>query len=479
MKHYKLYICTLFLLSITASCKKFVEIPTPINQVVTASVFAKDNSAIAALTAIYPQMMDREFFPFDISIYTGVAGDELFSYSTSQGIVQLYEGAIQAKDSPTNDLWTLGYNLIYQANAVYEGCDQSNTLTSPVKKQLMAESRFIRAFWYFYLVNLYGDVPLLTTTDYATNAQASRTTQTQVYQQIIADLKYAEANLNEGYVNGATNTTGTARIRPNKYTAAALLARTYLYTKDYANAEGEATVVINNTSTYNLVDITKVFLANNNEAIFQLPESPPNNVSINTWEGAYYFLLTKPTSDVQNSSTLSTSLLNAFDLTDKRKINWIGSVTDTTVTPNITYYFPYKYKVVNSSTITEQSTVLRLAEQYLIRSEARAQNGNLSGAIDDIDVIRARAGISLIKTTNPGISKEDLLQVIATERQKEFFTEYGHRWMDLKRTGKIDAVMPAAATAKGTTWKTTNQLWPIPLSDIQNDNKLVQNPGYN
>lgn len=475
MKVFKKYTMLMLLLSLTFACKKFVEVDPPKNKLVTASVFINDDTAITALTAIYNQMMNSEFFPYKISLFTGLAGDELFNFSTEQGNVQLYQGAIQPLDAPTNNIWTLSYNMIYQANGVYEGCDQSSTLSAPVKKQLMAEARFIRAFWYFYLVNLYGDIPLLTSTDYASNAVASRTPSAQVYQQIITDLKYSEANLNENYVLGNTTGTGTDRIRPNKYAAAALLARTYLYTKSYTDAETEASTVISNTNKYSLVDVTKVFLANNNEAIFQLPETPPNNSNVNTWEGAYYFITTKPASNLQNSSTLSTSLMNAFDLTDKRKINWIGQSTS----GGVTYYFPYKYKVVTGSSPTEFSTVLRLGETYLIRAEARAQQNNLSGAIGDTDMIRGRAGITLIATVNPNISKDDLLQAIATERQKELFTEYGHRWMDLKRTGKIDLAMVPAYVAKGFTWNTNRQLWPIPLTDIQNDKSLVQNTGYN
>lgn len=198
----------------------------------------------------------------------------------------------------------------------------------------------------------------------------------------------------------------------------------------------------------------------------------------NTYEGAYFILTAKPQLNNINSSTLSPQLLAAFEATDQRKTSWIGKFTDATVTPKIDYYYPYKYQVASSATITEYSTVLRLSEQYLIRAEARALQDNLSGAIDDIDVIRKRAGLLLIKNTNPTISKPDLLSAILKERQTELFCEYGHRWLDLKRTGKVDEVMKIVTPIKLGAWDTNFQLFPIPQKDRDNDNQLTQNLGY-
>lgn len=85
--------------------------------------------------------------------------------------------------------------------------------------------------------------------------------------------------------------------------------------------------------------------------------------------------------------------------------------------------------------------LLRLAEQYLIRAEVRAQREHLAGAIDDLNVIRNRAGITPLLY---GKSKADILLAVEKERKLELFGEgYGHRWIDLARTGRIDAVLGA------------------------------------
>src|SRR5262249_46634175 len=130
--------------------------------------------------------------------------------------------------------------------------------------------------------NLYGDVPLDTITNYQTNAVANRTSASQVNKQIITDLLSAQSLLGNAYVT-------TERVRPNKGAATALLARVYLYTGDWADAEAEASVVIGNTGQYGIVNNPdSVFLKNSAEAIWQLM---PNQAGYNTNEGKYFILV--------------------------------------------------------------------------------------------------------------------------------------------------------------------------------------------
>jgi len=121
--------------------------------------------------------------------------------------------------------------------------------------------------------------------------------------------------------------------------------------------------------------------------------------------------------------------------------------------------------------------VFRLAEQYLIRAEAKAQQGtDMIGAAADLNVIRNRAGLA--NTT--ASTHDDLLAAVAHERQIELFAEWGHRWFDLKRTGQVDAVMSAVTPQKNPsgTWKTYQQLYPVPQSEISKNPFLKQNAGY-
>ena len=119
------------------------------------------------------------------------------------------------------------------------------------------------------------------------------------------------------------------------------------------------------------------------------------------------------------------------------------------------------------------STVLRLAEQYLIRAEARAKQGKITGvnsAESDINVIRNRAGLGNT-TAN---TQADILLAVEQERKSEFFTEWGHRWFDLKRTGRTTAILSPYKP----NWQASKELFPIPESQLINDPNITQNPGY-
>jgi hypothetical protein len=164
-------------------------------------------------------------------------------------------------------------------------------------------------------------------------------------------------------------------------------------------------------------------------------------------------------------------LLNSFEANDKRKTAWLGSVM---AFGNI-YYFPYKYKSSNApGTATEYLMIMRLAEQYLIRAEARANLSKIAEGLSDLNTIRTRAGLPDTTTNNP----TQLLNLIYHERQVELFTELGQRWFDLKRTNTANTVMNFVTPLKGGTWQATDQLYPVPVADISMNPNLVQNPGY-
>lgn len=439
-----------------SSCKKFLEIEPPISSLTQTSIFQSDEVATSAVTGIYSLMAASGYASggnTSITSLGGLSADEFKSYNA--GFTEFYDDQITTTNTSINSLWLNIYQRIYAANAIIEGLNSPNGVTPPVKTQLMGEALFIRAFNYFYLVNLFGAVPLELTTNYATNEVATRATVDQVYQQILFDLKTAEGLLNDNYIT-------TERIRPNVSTVRALLSRTYLYMQDWPNAEKYATLVISKTGSYSLVNLDAIFSKNSSEAIWQLmPTANTNSLDGNL------FILTATPLYVSLNSTFA---LTGFEPNDKRKTSWVKSFTNSTGT----YYFPYKYKVQSSTTITEYSMVMRLAEQYLIRAEARAQQDNLSQAIDDVDLIRNRGGITLIRNTNPGIGKQALLNAIQQERRVELFSEWGHRWLDLKRTNQAGPVLSLIKP----NWQATDVLYPIPQTEVSRNIKIVQNPGY-
>lgn len=462
-KKSKKILSTFFIYYLTAiilftGCTKFVQVKIPENQLVTGSVFSSDGSALSAINGIYSQMaLSTGFASGGSSSVTQLAGltsDEFINYLP--GDYPEFEGnAITPTNSVnTSALWGEAYQYIYSCNAILEGVNSSNTLSTNVKNELSGEAKFLRAFCYFYLTNLYGDVPLYTTSNFEKNAISPKTTSILIYDQIVADLKDAKNLLNTDY-----SFTNGERVKPIKWAAIALLARVYLYEQKWDSAIDLSTQVIDNSQLYTMPsDLDSVFLKNSSETIWQLLPVQPG---FNTQEGASFILTAVPT-----TISLTDFLISAFEIGDRRKSDWIGSYTDGTTT----WFFAYKYKVQASSDLSEYSMVLRLAEQYLIRAESRARQNDLAGSESDLNSIRNRAGLPNTLASD----QSSLLLAIEHERQVELFSEWGHRWFDLIRTNRADPVLGAEKAG----WKSFAQRYPIPLSELQNNNQITQNPGY-
>ncbi|KRT18017.1 hypothetical protein ASU31_01625 [Pedobacter ginsenosidimutans] len=436
-----------------SSCKKFVELGAPPTQILFQDAFKTDAAAQSVVMGLYSfSSQATNGLITSLTFYSGVSSDEL-QYNASVVLTQEFaNNSISNNNGTANNIWGTTYQLVKNANNAISGLSASTTLTPSVKNQLLGEAKFMRAFAYFHLVNLYGDVPLPLKDDYSAfeNAALPRTSTTGVYTQIIKDLTEAQNLLPTAYV-------GTFRGRVNKYAATALLARVYLYQKDYANAEAQATQVIG-SAVYTLPAPEAAFVNTSNEIIWQI-----GNISGLSVPGAAYVTL----SAVIPNYTLADVTYQSFEnTTDLRRTNW-------TVTKTIggkTYYGISKYKI-GSGTGNEYNVALRLAEQYLIRAEARAQQNNLSGAKTDIDMVRTRAGLGGVSAT---LDQGQMLAAIEQERKVEFFGEWGHRWFDLKRTNRANAVIGALKP----TWKTTSVLFPVPQAQILANPSLTQNPGY-
>lgn len=462
-----------FLLLVMMSCQKLVEVKPPSTSINSGNVYANDATAIAAVTDIYAKMSRTELPGGGIaslSLFPSLSSDELSLYNgaTNNSINFYYKNALTGTNVGSTDFWSPLYNMIYVTNAAIEELSKSATLTPAVKTQLTGESKFMRAFCYFYLVNLYGDVPLALSTDYTVNAALVRTPKADIYQQIIADLKDAQSLLSTGYLNSTLLTATSERVRPTRWAATALLARAYLYKADYVNAENEASILINNTALFSLPSLNNVFLKNSNEAIWQLQ---PVNAGMNTEDARTFILPANGPDAFTYPYYLSSQLLSSFEAGDQRKVQWVNSV----VVGSNTFYYPFKYKsAVFNAPVTEYKMVFRLAEQYLIRAEARAKQNKISESKNDLNAIRNRAGLS--NTTSN--DQTSLLNTILHERQVEFFTEWANRWFDLKRTGTVDAVMNIVTPQKGGTWSTNWQWYPITINELLANPNLVQNAGY-
>ncbi len=491
------FLLMLFFAGLISGCKKWVDVPDPTNSITSKEVFSNDGEASFALNGLYAQMVGNEGGVMKISnggttIYGGLSGGELVPNAGTADVegYQFYTSSVLRDNSTTaSAFWSTTYKTLYTANSIIEGVAASSSaaLTDSTRKELTGEAKLARAFCYFYLTNFFGDVPLVLTINFKKTALMPRTPQKTVYEQIVTDLLDAQNLISTGYPDPSGQ-----KIRPNRMAATALLARVYLYLKDWKNAEVQATAVVG-SGQYKLTDLKDVFLKNSAEAIWQL-QFNTKAIPYTLWE-PNQFLPLAPWSSIPQESRdlyldpeffplissycipsyfLTEHAAGVFEQSDQRKVVW----TDYTPSPAAApyngriYRYSTKYAAPLPGNASENYTILRLAEQYLIRAEARAQQGNTALAADDLNKIRKRAGLP--NTTAE--SAAELLTAIAKERERELFAEWAHRFLDLKRRG--EAAQFLGDILEKQPFNPGQLLYPIPPKEIKSDPNLIQNPGY-
>lgn len=464
----KCYLFKLIFFIITCtliSCEKFIDIDPPKEFLTKEIVFKGDESAITAVTGIYRTLAVNPGYASggsaSITSIAATSSDELVGYSSN--LLEFYESEISTVNSDlSNSLYSVPYKIIYTTNTILEALESSTKITPPVKAQLQGEALFVRAFTYFYLVNMYGAVPLNLVTDYRITQIASRSKESEVYKQILADLTSSENLLSDAYPS-------VGRVRPNKSAVQALLARTYLYLQDWESAEKYSSLVIGKTGTYSLVNFDAVFLPDSKEAIWQLFPSAGTNA-----QDGLFFIPASLTATPTSVSLQTNFAEKTFEPGDKRQLSWIKNFK----VGSTTYYYPFKYKIRSATSPVEYSMVLRLAEQYLIRAEARINQGKIDIGIEDLNQIRQRpvngVNANILAPFLTTLTKDQALLAVEQERKAELFCEWGHRWFDLKRTHRVNAVVGKIKPK----WESTDELYPIPNNEIVRNKNIIQNPGY-
>ncbi len=439
------------MINLLMGCGKFVQLDSAPTQINAKVVFSDIKTAHSAVVGIYTEMSGSTRFSGGLmTIYGGLLADELSPVGSNTDYQHFYSNAVPINSSIVSfNLWSGNYRAIYRANAIIEGLNSSDAIKEEQKAPLVGECLFLRAFGHFYLVNLLGDVPLITTSDYRITAVQGRSPREQVYKQIRDDLEKAIDLLPVAYQ-------GTAKGRPNKLAANALLARVCLYLKDWEGAEKNASAVIGH-APYMIEPLEAVFKQDSRETIWQLLSSG------NPAEANRFIPLNATSAP---AIALEPGLVDFFDGADLRKEVWIREQT----VSGVPYAYPFKYTDRNLTPVTQYLVVLRLAEQFLIRGEARARLGDFHGSKNDLSVIRERAGLSV----SDDLSADNLPDFFISERRAELFAEWGHRWFDLARTGTLDAVMPHSNDG----WKAYASLLPIPEDQLLVNVFLTQNPGY-
>jgi hypothetical protein len=418
------------------SCENYLEVDS-YDKVSDATIIFDKASAETAVRGAYRSLASSNYSGgFQNTILQ--SGGDVRSLNNAQTDLNIINYDLRSDLGFLSTYWANFYNTINRANHVIEKVPLVTDvkLTTAIRNQLLGEAYFIRALSYFDLARVFGGVQIFVTptTIAADKLGVARSTQAEVYAQVLTDLNTAETLLPATVV----------RNRATKFTVYALRARLYLYLNNYSQAENDVNNVLANTA-YKLIKPFNL-AAGTTESVLEF------SFSVNDINSGYALWNTSNRS-LEPKAVLH-NLLNDPLVGGGRKIlsvkNALGQF--------IGGIYP---------TNTSSSYALRTAELYLIRAEARAKKGipDLAGALSDLNAVRERSGLG----TSIATTKDEILLAIENERRVEFALE-PDRWFDLVRTGRAPAVLNLNNSDK--------YIFPIPAGEIVADPTLTQNPGY-
>jgi hypothetical protein len=496
----KIFYFILFTAVLFSSCSDELDL-SPISSATTETFYKSTNDFITGVNAVYN---DLKAYPDRLLNLSETRSDNL--YAVSDGGVRDWEGINSfhktiASNAYVSEAWLSDYNGIYRANVLLDKLTSNGDVITDatLRKRLEAETKFLRAFYYFDLVRWFGKVPVITTPVSVSEALTiQRSSVVDVYTQIISDLQFAVSNLPETYVTADKG-------RVTKYAAQGMLALVYMTRSGPTyNIEGpglglnewnQALSLLNSIVASGkfsmLPSYSNIFSyanENNAEVLFDVQyitgQSPvlgstfPWVLVPDTWFQAQG-------KAVQGGLTIrpvSSLLINSFETGDTRKdfsivstYTYNGTVEDR----------PFFRKYVDLTKVPSNRLdwpinfiVLRYTDILMLKAECilNGASGTQTEVDDIVNSVRKRAGLT---TTVSNVTKSQLM----AERQKEFMAE-GSRWHDLVRSGLVETVMPAWITAVDVQnqmqpFQTNYIIYPIPQSEIDVKNGLyTQNAGY-
>ncbi len=470
-----------------------------------SSYFKTDADAEKVLIGMYDELYKNYTRPWSsayfIKILPSDDGGTAFSATDQANLHQFDDFKLDAGNPHVNDIWTGFYNVIGAANLTIDNISKNNL---PLKDELNAEAKFLRAHSYFELVNMFGGVPLNLVPVYDINKRSDvpRSSVAEVYAQIEKDLKDA---VQYGRKDKS--------FRASTHAAKALLGKVYLYQKKYAEASALFSDVIN-SGVYSLEPNFKTVWSrageNGKESIFEVCLSSLEGyqwagVAVFPWGGRpksniHQQLMGPRTGNFKNLDKIGVLDGWGFNTPTKKIGDLFYSENETVrkeatliseadavskgvvvADPNMHDYDKYirlKYATYPTETdMTSQPEVnfgtnwrlFRYADLLLMAAEAYQKIGKETEARVELNKVRKRAEMPEIQSSVAG---DNLFEAIVKERQLELAFE-GHRFFDLKRWNK------ANKEVLGNDFSDKSLLFPIPLTEMQK-NKVIgtQNPGY-
>jgi len=430
------------------ACDNFLDV-SPKDSVSDEQTIYDKGSAEAALRGVYSALGSSGYYGTSFQSIGYLSGDNIQWTGSQSQVQEFINHKVKADNATISSAWVAIYQTINRANNVLAKVPlvTDAALTDALRNQVLGEAAFIRGLAYFDLARVWGGVPILTkpTLQAGDNTGIARSTADQVYAQALTDLQTAESLL----------PLTTDRYRATRKTVWALLARYYLYQKVYDKAEEYAEKLITDNTNYQLLKPYGSFFQNDargtRESVFEIfyNGTTEQNAHRNQWQPQ------------TNGGTRQWAPNDAFvALVNNPAIGGNRSVLVAKDNQNRWYGNLY-YR----STPSDPSYIIRIAELYLIRAEARAQQTKLDDAREDLNAIRDRAGLA----PTDAVTQDEVLLAIENERRIEFALE-PHRWFDLVRTDRADDVLSVTDPNR--------YVLPIPADQILADKALEQNLAY-
>ena len=443
------------LLIVLGSCKKFLD-TEPQLQVDQSEAITNASSAGTAVNGMFNLLAANGYYGSNFQALSYLSAGDINWTGSQADPSEVTKHLTSATNGYVGSAWTAIYRTISSANYIIANVPNvaDPLFTTALKNQYLGEAYFVRALAYFDLARGWGGVQLILspTTTSSDNTNIPRSTLSDTYAQVLKDLEAAET-----LVPTAVN-----RNRVTQKTVWALKARFYLYQQQWALAEQFATRVIT-AADYSLVKPYSAFYANSavatTESVFELAYTVSNTNNHSNW-------WLPPALGGRREwapSDVLVGLLNNPAIGGGR-----NALIAQTAPPGNLWYGKLYYRTPLG---TDPAYVLRIAEQYFIRSEARARQGNIAGAsggLADLNAVRDRAGLSPATLS----TLDELLLALENERRVEFPFE-SDRWFNLVRTDRAQAVLSLPDKHL--------YLFPIPYSETLVDPNLSgssQNPGY-
>ena len=463
-----IYIAVLIIAGIFWSCSdSFLEL-TPQQSVAASEALTNLEDFRSSVTGIYDRISGPAYYGRYMFLIPDVMSDDVKQNVQANRIIFYAEHVVNVSDEDAANLWTEMFEAVNAANTIINSDVEVADAVKAEQDHIIGEAYALRGLVYFDMVRFFAQhytfttgadhlgVPLVLTFD--PENKPSRNTVNEVYDQVISDMTTAISMMEDVSRSGNSNTLSATAVK-------ALLARVYLYKEDWSNAEAMATQVIESgqfslISNANYLDLWS--FDNPSESIFEISMTESDNNGGNNMAGLYI-------KEIFGDYLPSNDVVSLYDPADVR----LGVFTVDDLLAGD--YAPFRVGKYSDPSGIDNTKVIRLAEVYLIRAEARAEIGtNEGGARQDLDMVRQRGLAAAPAGTETGQALKD---AIFLERRLELCFE-GQRLWDLMRKNQDIVRIQCTANTCVIPYGSNSVILPIPQVETDTNPNIEQNPGY-